>query len=411
MEELGEHNWKRTLYASTVAQFLCGAGFSFVFPFMPLYIRSMGVEDAADLRRWAGLVSAASSVTMAVFAPIWGSMADRHGRKLMAMRAMFGAGLMLALMGFARTPSQLMALRLAQGALSGVIAANTALVASVTPASQMGYAMGLVHASAHAGRVFGPALGGLMADWFGFRVAFWVGAGLLLCAGALVKFFTSAPHVAPGAGKGGVASWTGLFALGGFSVALLAMFQVQFATSIAMPIFPLLIEALRGTSDKAPTITGAIFTVNAVAGVISTGWLGRMSDRVGHRKLLIVCSLAAAVILLLHAAAQNVGQVFALRFLLGLATAGLIPSATALVRRVVPSHSIGKAFGVAQSVRSIGMAAGPLAGGYIAAHIAGDAGLRVPFLATGLVFLLVPVVVMLLLKPSGGRDNPAAGAS
>ncbi|HRU05198.1 MAG TPA: MFS transporter [Candidatus Brocadiia bacterium] len=407
MEEFGERNWKRTLYASTVAQFFCGTGFSFVFPFMPLYIRSMGVTNAADLRQWAGLVSGASSFTMAIFAPIWGSVADRHGRKLMAMRAMFGASLMLALMGFARSPGQLMALRLAQGALSGVIAANTALVASVTPAARMGYAMGLIHAAAHAGRVFGPTLGGLLADWFNFRVAFWVGAGLLLGAGALVKFFTSAPPAPPGAHKGGLASWTGLFALAGFSVALIAMFQVQFATSIAMPIFPLLVESLRGTGEKAASITGAIFTVNAVAGVVSTGWLGRMSDRVGHRKLLIVCSLAAAVILLLHAAAQNVGQVFALRFLLGLATAGLIPSATALVRRAVPAQNIGKAFGVAQSVRSLGMTAGPLAGGCIAAHIPGEAGLRVPFLVTGVVFLLVPIVVMLLLKPDGRGENPA----
>lgn len=407
MDDGSTTGWKRTLYASVVAQFFCMIGFSFAFPFIAFYIKDLGVTDPMAVRKWAGWVAAAAGFTMAVFAPIWGAVADRYGRKPMVLRSMFGAAAMIGLMAVARRPEHLVILRFIQGALSGTITANMVLVSGVTPAKHMGYAIGMIHAAAHAGRVVGPVVGGFVADHIGFRAAFVASSLFLITGGLLIKFFTHEPppelRGAPEKIRG---AYRTLFAISGFSVALLAMFQIQFATNLAAPLFPLFVEALRGTAEKAASITGVILTGNAVAAVFATGLLGRLSDKWGHKKMLLLTTACEAVLLILHAFAQNVVHLFVLRVLLGVAAAGVQPSASALIRSVVPDHSIGKAFGIMQSVRSMGMALGPLAGGYLSAQFAGIRGFQVPFLLTGVLLLGVPVLVGLFVHSKTPATRP-----
>ena len=127
--------WKRTIYAAYVAQVFSIMGFSCVLPFLPLYIRELGITDEADLARWAGIIGSCAAVSMAIFAPIWGSLADRFGRKLMVLRAMFAGTLVLTAMSLTQTVHQLMICRILQGVFTGTITANTALVASVAESS------------------------------------------------------------------------------------------------------------------------------------------------------------------------------------------------------------------------------------------------------------------------------------
>nr|HRJ43522.1 MFS transporter [Caldilineaceae bacterium] len=122
--------WRRNLYILFAVQIFSTAGFSLVFPFLPLYVKELGVASVGSIEFWSGLVFSSQAVTMMFTAPIWGTIADRYGRKPMLIRASLGGAIIVAAMGFAQNAEQLVLLRTIQGLVSGVIAASNALVAA-----------------------------------------------------------------------------------------------------------------------------------------------------------------------------------------------------------------------------------------------------------------------------------------
>jgi len=180
--------WKRNLYVIWVAELVAIAGFTVVIPFLPYYVQELGVTDLEQVEMWSGLLVTGQAITMAIFAPIWGSLADRYGRKLMVERAMFGGTILLGAMGLVRNVQQLAILRVLQGCVTGTVPAAITLVASSVPRQRAGYALGLLQMAIYSGASAGPLLGGLVADTFGYRAAFWVTAALLFTAGLSVFF-------------------------------------------------------------------------------------------------------------------------------------------------------------------------------------------------------------------------------
>src|ERR1700712_793384 len=84
-------SWQLILYASFVAQMLSITGFSVSIPFIPLFlIEDLHVGSVGEAGLWSGAMAAVSSIVMGIMSPIWGSLADRYGRKSMVLRAMFG---------------------------------------------------------------------------------------------------------------------------------------------------------------------------------------------------------------------------------------------------------------------------------------------------------------------------------
>src|SRR5215813_9857931 len=171
--------WRRNLAALWFAQFTAIFGFSFAFPFLPVYLRQLGVHDPGQLALWTGVTAGASGASLAIMSPIWGTLADRYGRRAMLLRAMIGGAVTVGLMGFARGPVDLLVLRLLQGATAGTVAAATALVASGTPRARVGWALGVLTSAVAVGTAFGPLLGGLAATLLGVRAIFWAGGALL----------------------------------------------------------------------------------------------------------------------------------------------------------------------------------------------------------------------------------------
>src|SRR5262245_66284499 len=78
--------WRRTFFTLCAAQAMAMLAFGMALPFLPLYIQQLGIADPRDAARWAGVMSAAGMVVMATVAPVWGALADRHGRKSMVVR-------------------------------------------------------------------------------------------------------------------------------------------------------------------------------------------------------------------------------------------------------------------------------------------------------------------------------------
>src|SRR6202011_421552 len=176
-------NWRRNLAALWLAEFTAILGFSFAFPFLPLFLhQELHIPNGPQLSFWTGIAASATGSALALPSPIWGRLADRYGRKPMLVRAMIGGGISVGLMGLAQSALQLTVLRGVQGASSGTVAAATALVATETPAAHLAWALGILSSSISLGSAVGPAAGGLAANLIGLRAIFLAGGTMLLLA-------------------------------------------------------------------------------------------------------------------------------------------------------------------------------------------------------------------------------------
>ncbi|HOX33701.1 MAG TPA: MFS transporter, partial [Spirochaetales bacterium] len=153
-------SWKKSFSALWAAEFLAIAGFSTSNPILPLYLAELGVEDKAALNWWNGAITTAPAIALAVFAPIWGSLADRYGRKLMLLRAMVGGSILVGLCALTTAPWQVLVLKTLQGCVTGTVAAATVLTASIVPLAEAGYYLGLMQMAVYLGNSAGPLFGG-----------------------------------------------------------------------------------------------------------------------------------------------------------------------------------------------------------------------------------------------------------
>jgi DHA1 family multidrug resistance protein-like MFS transporter len=197
---------------------------------------------------------------MALISPVWGAISDRHGRKLMVERAMFGGVLVMVLMGLARTPLQLVLLRMLQGLLTGTVTAATTLVASIAPRERTGYALGVLQMGIYVGASLGPLTGGLIADTLGFQFAFWTTGGLLLVGGLLVALLVKENFVPPPPTerrRGWTKSLGRLLSsrpiLSAFSVRLV----MRLGSQMLGPILPLFVQSL-AAGGLVATLSGTV---------------------------------------------------------------------------------------------------------------------------------------------------------
>lgn len=395
--------WRRQLGALWVAQVISAVAFSFALPFLPLYIQTLGVADAGEAGLWAGASSAGFSVVMAVLGPVWGVMADRRGPRLMVGRAMFGGAFVIGGMGLVRSVYGLFGLRLVQGAITGVQAAITVLVAAIVPRRRLAYSVGLLQMATFGGASVGPILGGTVADRYGYRPAFLITGALMLLSGVII--FAAVPErVRPRRGAARVGLVSGL-RWSAASPALLGMlailFILQFAATVVSPVLPLFIKELSGETTGAATATGLMLGLGGLFGSLSAIAAGRAADTVGHKPVLLLAAAGSTLLYFPQALVTNTDQLLLLRIGLGLFNGALIPSTQAIIGLTTPPERRGIAFGVAASAASLGSAAGPLVGALVAAAL----GIRAVFVVTSALLLIACVVLARALPTDRTRDQ------
>jgi DHA1 family multidrug resistance protein-like MFS transporter len=390
--------WVKTLVAAWLAQFISMTGFCFAMPFIPFYLRDLGVQGEAAQRYWSGAIISAPALVMIVVAPLWGVLADRFGRKLMVMRAMFGGAAVVALMGAARSPMALLMLRLLQGGITGTVSATNALVSGVSPRNRAGFSLGLTQTAIYAGSSLGPLLGGVSADSLGHSATFYIAGGLLLLGGIVVGVLANEGPVHPRSARTeGAAPAEGLWdvlARPGFAVVVGLVFMLQFVGTVLGPIFPLYVEALGLDKLHVNTDTGKLMAVTAIAAAlvaVPTGWI---ADRIGPGRVLVLGTLLSGTLIIPQAFVTSIGSLYIIRVALGLAAGTIGPSMGSFVNRAVPRASQGKAFGIVQSASSLGFGLGPLTGGVMGALL----GLRQPFVVVGAMQVLFALVAWAVLS-------------
>lgn len=374
------------------AQLISAIGYSSIFPFLPLYVESLGSQAGFDVEFLAGMVFSSQAFTMMIAAPIWGILADRHGRKPMVMRALLGGSLVILLMAFARSGEELVLLRALQGVVTGTIGAVNALVAAAAPKGRVGYAMGLLQVGLGGGVAVGPLIGGSLADAFGYPVVFFVTAALQFTAGLMVTLWVDEEFVPPGQFDeptlGFVSEWRRLIKAPGVLTTYATRFTSQLGRMMIVPIAPLFIVSLMPESARVNTFTGLVIGTTALMTTLSGLLLGRFGDRVGHRKIVVVSALLAGVFYFPQSMVNAGWQLLVLQGLVGGALGGILPALSALLSGYTLDGQEGAAFGLDNAVNAGSRAVAPLVGAVVALAF----GIRASFVAAGVLFLIAGAI-------------------
>jgi DHA1 family multidrug resistance protein-like MFS transporter len=343
-------------------------GMSMVIPFLPLYVKDLGVTDPSELKRWSGLVMSGVFITAVIATPIWGWLGDRVGKKKMVIRAIFGLALSQFLIGLSSDVFELFLFRMLQGTLSGFIAAALALVSSNTPKEKSGYAIGFLASSTAAGNMLGPFVGGMLADAFGYRNVFFITSVLCFISGMLVMFFVKEINRSYNSENNVLDNYRLVFENKNIKYAMYLLIVSAASISMIQPMFALFIENRAGSVPYIATLTGSIFGVMGIFQVISSPIWGKRNDRKGIRKNLAFALIGAGIGYASHVLTTGTWQLIPVRAFLGFCAGGVLPSLYTYINSNIPMERKGGIMGIASSFTLFGNMLGPFSSGYIASY-------------------------------------------
>ncbi len=380
----GDTGWQRTLWAMVAIQFVMTAAINFLSPIIPLMLPQLGVETGQGVAIWSGVITGATSFVAAFASPVWGRVADKHGRKLSLLRSSFAIAVFTALMGLSANVWQFFGARAVMGAFAGFSSAAIALVASQVPERRLGYALGWLSSGQLIGSLVGPVLGGVLADITGsYRAPFFWCAGIT-CAGlglvwAIVHEDFTPTH---SAGKhkslfAGIGLLTGSASL---SALFLVLLMAQLSVRSIAPVVTIFVQELIGSPPQIATLAGIAFSITGLANLMAAPFLGNRSDIIGYRRVLLICLLGATLTSAPQIFVNDYWTFVAERFAVGLFIGGILPTANALIGRSVSRENRGTIYGMTASATFLGNSLGPLTGGGIAAGF----GIRWVFVVTTL---------------------------
>ncbi|MDG4523148.1 multidrug efflux MFS transporter [Streptococcus suis] len=378
----GSSYWKQNLKVAWLGNFLTGTSFTLVMPFISVFVEELGVGPG-QVEYYAGLAVSVNALAAALMAPIWGSLADRYGRKPMMVRAAFAMIFTMGGMAFVPNVFWLLALRVLNGVFTGYIPNATALVASQVPKEKTGYALGTLSTGAVAGNLIGPTLGGILAEMFGVHMVFLL-VGLLYAIVVLLTVFYIREDFVP-VKRGEAMSVKEVFAQVKDRQMLVGLFVTSMiiiaAAQAVVPILTLYVRHL-GQTDNLLFVAGFIISLPGMASLVTSGYLGKIGDRIGNHRLLLIALTYSLLINVFCVFAENPFQLGLLRFMYGFGTGALLPSVNSLLTKLTPKEGISRIFSYNQLFNNLGSVVGPMMGSAVAAHMGYD---WVFYLSSGLV--------------------------
>ena len=395
-------DWRRNLAALWLAEFTAILGFSFAFPFLPLFLhRELHIASGSQLAFWTGISAGITGFALALTSPIWGRLADRYGRKPMLVRAMIGGGISVGLMGLAQSALQLTILRGVQGASSGTVAAATALVATETPAAHLAWALGILNSAISLGSAAGPAAGGLAANVVGLRAIFLGGGVMLLLATVpvllvvregprrLLRAATPPTMQVLRSARGGTVK----------ALIVLMVAESLQQTSYAAAQQLVVLRLLQLSPGAAQSLTGLTFAAAGIATALAAVTYSRVLRRSNYRTLTTVAAALTGLTLLATAAAGTPALLITTFVISSFVSGSLIPAFGAMIGLETPPIIQATIFGVSSSAVAVGFGFGPLIGGFVASATSVQAALVV----AGIIAL-----AMALLLGFGAREPRTA---
>lgn len=382
--------WKRNLIVCWFGMFVTGVGMSQIAPVLPLYIKHLGVNNTALIEQFSGIAFGITFIISAIFSPIWGMAADKFGRKPMLLRASLGMAIVIGSMGFAPNVYVLIGLRLLQGVITGYGTACTTLIATQTDKEHAGEALGTLSTANIAGSLLGPMIGAYLEENLGFQSVFYITGALLLVAFITTALFVKESFTRKEKEVHSTKEIWSVIPNKGLTVTMfVTFFMLAVAVYSVEPIITVYITELSSNSSHVALLAGLAFSASGLASIIAAPRLGKLSDKIGAQKVLLVALIVAGIILIPQAFVKNPWQLMGLRFLLGLAVAGLNPSVNVIIKKITPDFLTGRVFGFSMSAGYLGVFGGAILGGQVAAYL----GIRYVFFVTSSLLLINAVWV------------------
>ena len=380
----GAVHWRRNLIVCVFGSFTTIVAMTLLLPFLPLYVEELGVKSHAAIVQWSGVAYGATFLSAALTAPLWGRLGDRYGRKLMLIRASLGMAVAMSLIGMAHNVWQLVALRLLAGLLGGYASGSTVLVATQTPKSRCGWALGVLSSGIMAGNLAGPLIGGSLPPLIGVRATFFAAGALIFVAFLATAFLLKEdPRLAPKKTEKQRVDWQAIPDRRPVVAMLVTGALLMVANMSIEPIITVFVAQIVEVR-QVTFVAGLVMSAAALGSILSASRLGRLADRIGHWNVIVGCLAVAAVLLIPQAFVIAGWQLVVLRFLMGTALGGLLPCVASVIRHNVPQTVAGRMLGYSTSAQYTGQVLGPLLGGFVGGHF----GMRAVFLGTSVLMAI-----------------------
>jgi MFS family permease len=404
-----EFSPRRNVLAAAAANGIGFAGFTIVMPFLPLYIRELGVTDVADIALWTGLTLGATPAVTAVSAPLWGRVGDRYGSKLLVIRSLGAFVVTKAAMAFVTAPWQLFALRALLGVFAGYGALTVSMAAESVPRERMAEAIGTVQVAQRLGPALGPVVGGVLAPLVGLRASFLVAALFYLTAVVTIAVAYREPRTrqARAATRGLGEVFRELSGTPGFWMVFIVILGLQLVDRSFGPILPLYVERLVPPA-QVPLVAGVLFSLAAVFAALGHRVAAPLLARWTPRTLIAWAALVTAAGISLIVWLPSVWT-----FAVALAAAGVaigvgMTAAYTSGGALLPPDAHATGFGLMMTASLIGLAASPIVAGLISGP-----ELRLVFEADIVLMLTLAAAVWAWMAPTSPipRRPVASGTS
>jgi DHA1 family multidrug resistance protein-like MFS transporter len=389
--------WKKNLFAVTAASFIGFTGFTLVMPFLPLYFQSLGVQDVGEIALWSGLSLGVTPAITALMAPLWGRLADRVGRKIMVERSLVSFVVVMAAMAFVSEPWHVFALRAVQGLFAGYGALALTMAADSAPPERMAYAIGVVQTAQRLGPALGPVIGGTVAQLVGLRRAFFVTSAFYVVAVVLVFFLyrerrTDRQRSTRADER---VTFRNVLAFENFVLLMTVVFGLQFVDRSFGPILPLYVGELGTPAERAPLISGILFSITAGAAAIGNQICGQLLRRYSPRAVIAGAAALASAGALVYALAGRTGLLLVGTPIFGVAIGVATTAAYTAAGSVIPPTARGAGFGLLTTASLTGLAISPILNGLLAA-----VSIRAVFLLDAAALLALAAMVRRLMVSS-----------
>ena len=389
--------WKRTVYISLVCVFCTAFGVSQLAPILPLYFHDLGIQTPESMSLWSGLAAGATYIIVCLAAPFWGRVADKKGRKITLIRSSFGMALCNILIAFQTTPEGVVLIRLVQGLVSGFYSASITLIASESPIERTGWALGLLASANLAGSLIGPLLGGYIADTVGIRNDFIIVGALMGLAGVLATIFIHENYVPqPNPEKLSIRKLKEQIPEFNSIVALcVASFIYAICIMSLQPVISVYIKGIvPSDTENLAFIAGAVFSAMGIAQLMSSSPLGKLVDKIGPRKVLVVSLIYVGILNIPQAYVSDVYQLAIIRFLQGFGLGGMLPALNTYLSSKTPREFTGQVFSYNQSCLFFGYFLGSVGGASLMAWL----GFTTLFWVSGGLFIISALWIGFKLK-------------
>ena len=363
-------SWRRNLIGLYISVLVAVFGIAMCFLFTPLFLANeLGLHDPKQLAFWTGISSAGFGISRAITSPLWGAAADRFGRKPMLIRAMVGGAVAIGLIAFAREPIHVVLATALFAGVGGTVPVATAIAAHETPRAHVGFAVGVIQSGSALGQSIGPLIGSGLALAVGLRTMYPIGAVLYVAAVVPVLFLVhesssakrrrnvirlrEALRLAPRESVRAIA------------VLLLANALLWMTTQSAQPLIAVQIVSVDPTA--AVLLVGISFGAASFLTALSSFSYSWVAARIGFRSLGVIVSLFGAVVLVGISQATSAAALIGLISLFGVTRGVLIPLIASMIGLEAPQEVQATVLGLNVTAMAVGVGAGPLLAGSIAA--------------------------------------------